>query len=329
MPVPAVPADNPMSAEKAELGRRLFYDPRLSIDEEMSCATCHQQARAFSDGKPRGVGTTGELHPRGPMSLTNVAYAPRLAWANPQLNTLEVQAMLPLFGEEPVEMGMSGQEDLLISRLEADQRYPGWFDGVWPGEQITVAHIVQAIATFQRTLISTASPYDAWTAGDRTALTVEQKHGMTLFFSERLECFHCHGGANFTDTMTHAGMAVEEVGFHNTGLYNTDGAGAYPEDNAGTFEVTGDPVDMGRFKAPTLRNIAVTAPYMHDGSIASLEAVLEHYAQGGRAPASPLRSEFVVGFVLSDSERDDVIAFLGALTDPAFLADPRHADPWK
>ncbi|MFT5684450.1 MAG: cytochrome c peroxidase, partial [Myxococcota bacterium] len=175
-----------------------------------------------------------------------------------------------------------------------------------------------------RTLLSFTSPYDAHVGGDSSALSTQEKRGMELFFSERLECFHCHGGFNFTDAMDHSGMAIAEVAFHNTALYDP-----YPADNTGIEEITGEMGDRGRFKAPTLRNIAVTAPYMHDGSIATLSAVLDHYALGGRASQNVLKSEFVPGFVLSDGEKADVIAFLGTLTDSDFLTDPRHSDPWK
>jgi cytochrome c peroxidase len=329
IPPPSVPEDSPMSPERVELGRRLFYDTRLSIDGDMSCASCHQQALAFSDGRARGVGTTGEVHPRGAMSLTNVAYAPRLAWANPLVGSLEVQAMLPLFGEEPIELGMS--DVLVLTRLSASADYARWFLAAWPEETapITMANVVAAIASFERTLLSFSSPYDAYVAGDEDALSPQEKRGMELFFSERLECFHCHGGFNFTDTMDHSGMAIPEVAFHNTALYDLDGAGSYPADNTGLAEITGKPSDMGRFRAPTLRNIAVTAPYMHDGSIGSLSEVLDHYALGGRAASSPLKSEFVAGFLITDDEKADVIAFLEALTDRDFLTDPSLSDPWR
>jgi cytochrome c peroxidase len=161
---------------------------------------------------------------------------------------------------------------------------------------------------------------------------------MDLFFSERLECFHCHGGFNFSDAVDHARLPEPERAFHNTGLYNVDGNGAYPPGDRGLLALTGNPADMGRFKAPTLRNIAVTAPYMHDGSIATLEEVIDHYAEGGRTiasgpdagvgSASPLKDPFVSGFVLSDRERADLVAFLESLTDESFLTDPRFSDPF-
>jgi cytochrome c peroxidase len=339
-PTPYVPTDNPMSDEKVALGRHLFYDKRLSVNEQMSCATCHQQELAFTDGLPRAIGTTGERHPRGAMSLANVAYASRLAWANPLLDRLEHQALLPMFGEAPVEMGLAGHEQELLARLEADPRYVAMFDAAFPADgAVTLDHITQALASFERTLISGDSPYDRYLQGDEAALSPAAKRGLNLFLSERLECFHCHGSFNLSDSVDHGGMVSAAVAFHNTGLYNLDGKGAYPAENTGVYELTGDPADMGRFKAPTLRNIAVTAPYMHDGSVATLEEAIAHYAAGGRTVAngpyrgdgstSPLRSEFVAGFILEPEEEKDLVAFLESLTDETFLHDPRFSDPFE
>lgn len=203
----------------------------------------------------------------------------------------------------------------------------------------SVLSVVGATSAFVRTIISFDSPYDAFLRGDTDAISASAKRGMDLFFSERLECFHCHGGFNFTDSSTHADATVEPVGYHNTGLYNVDGEGAYPEDNTGLFDMTGERRDMGRFRAPTLRNIAVTAPYMHDGSIDTLDEVIDHYARGGRElPAgrwagdgrlSPYKSEFVRGFEISDSERADLLAFLDALTDPRVLTGAQWSDPFR
>jgi cytochrome c peroxidase len=339
-PPPPVPADNPMNEAKVELGRRLFYDRRLSGNETQSCASCHEQARAFTDGRARAVGSTGESHRRSAMALVNVAYLPTLTWANPVLERLEEQALVPLFGESPVELGMAGREAELLARLGADARYRALFPAAFPGEDepITVGNVAKALAAFQRTLLSGRSPYDRYATGEREALSPAARRGMELFFSERLECHHCHGGFNFTGAVVWEGKAPESL-FANTGLYDVDGVGAYPAVDTGLFEVTLAPEDMGAFRAPTLRNVAVTAPYMHDGSIATLAEVIEdHYARGGRLVAdgpdagdgrnNPRKSGLVSGFTLTAEERDDLLAFLEALTDPEFLADPRFADPF-
>lgn len=339
-PMPRVPADNPMSAAKVELGRHLFYDRRLSGNETISCSTCHIQAFAFSDPRPRPIGITGEVHPRSSMSLANVAYAPVLTWANPTQRRLENQALVPMFGETPVEMGLAGKEAVLLDRLRAEPRYQALFPAAFPGDRdpISVPNVTRALASFQRTLLSGRSAFDRYQAGDTAALSPAARRGAALFNSERLECFHCHGGFNFTGSMDFEGKGFPEVEFHNTGLYNIDGRGGYPAPNTGVHEITGNPEDMGRFKAPTLRNVEVTAPYMHDGSIPTLEEVVEHYRTGGRTIASgphagvgadsPLVSPFVPGFAITDQEKADLIAFLRSLTDRSFLEDPRFADPW-
>lgn len=340
VPRPVIPADNPMSSIKVELGRHLFYERRLSITGEVSCGSCHQQALAFSDGKAVGVGATGERHPRNSMSLTNVAYAPTLTWANPLQTRLETQALVPLFGEHPIEMGMVGREDQILAMLQRDPWYSQQFPLAFPHDRdpFTIANLTKAIAAFERILISVNSPYDHYRyGGDPQAISAAAKRGEALFHSERLECFHCHGGFNFTDSIMHERLAFQEIAFHNTGLYNLDPSGRYPYPNTGVYEITHDPADMGRFKAPSLRNIALTAPYMHDGSIATLEDVMDHYAAGGRTIHSgpyagigsqnPLKSNFVKGFDLTPSEKTDLIAFLKSLTDEQFITHKAFSDP--
>jgi len=340
-PTPTVPADNPMSREKVELGRHLFYDRRLSGNETTSCGTCHLQALAFTEGRAHALGSTGELHRRSSMSLVNVAYLPSLTWANPLITRLEQQALLPMFGEEPVELGLAGKEQELLQRLRADATYQKLFPAAFPEdkEPFSLTSITRALASFQRSLISGRSAYDRYASGeDPGALSSSAKRGMALFFSEKTECFHCHGGFNFSDSTVHEGKPFAEVLFHNTGLYNLDGQGAYPAVDTGLLEVTQQPEDMGRFRTPTLRNIALTAPYMHDGSIATLEEAIAHYQVGGRritegphagsGELSPLKSSFVKGFTLSEQERDDLASFLRSLTDEEFVRDPRFADPF-
>ncbi|MEB3356705.1 MAG: MbnH family di-heme enzyme [Synechococcales bacterium] len=340
LPRPVVPADNPMSAEKVELGRHLFYDPRLSVTGEFSCASCHDQSLAFTDGKPVSIGATGEAHPRNAMSLTNIAYSSVLTWANPLMQDLETQLLVPLFGEHPVEMGLAGREQDLLTMLRDDPDYARRFAAAFAedAEPIRLENLAKAIASFERTLISAQSPYDRYRYGrDATAISASARRGEALFNSERLECFHCHGGFNFSDSVMHERLAFREVGFHNTGLYNLDGNGAYPPDNTGIYEITHDPAHMGHFKAPTLRNIALTAPYMHDGSIATLEEAIQHYAAAGRTIPSgayagvgsenPLKSIFVVGFELTDQEQVDLLAFLHSLTDETFIQNPAFGNP--
>ncbi|MCU0674978.1 MAG: di-heme enzyme [Myxococcota bacterium] len=339
-PEPRVPGDNPMTDAKVELGRHLFYDPRLSGNQTQSCASCHVQELAFTDGLAVSVGSTGEVHPRGSMSLVNVAYAPTLTWASPVLRHLEAQALVPMFGENPVELGLSGREDELLARLRAEPRYVELFPAAFPelDDPFTIDAIAKALAAFQRSLISADSPWDRFAAGDPSAVSEAAVRGGEFFFTEEAECFHCHGGFLFSSSVDHAGNVFDQASFQNNGLYDVDGRGAYPATNTGLFEHSGEPRDMGRFKPPTLRNVALTAPYMHDGSLATLDDVLDHYAAGGTVTTegpnagdgrlSPNKSLFVHGFELSAERRADLRAFLDALTDDTLLRDPRFSDPW-
>lgn len=342
VPRPMTPSDNPMTAEKVELGRHLFYDKRLSADQTMSCATCHQQEKAFTDGLPVAAGITGEKGARSSMSLANVAYLPVLTWANPNLSALEIQALVPIFGEHPVEMGMAGKEKELFARIQSEPVYRRLFTNAFPEEAkrgvdalYSLSTLTKAIASFERSLLSFDSPYDRYKyGGQENALSASALRGEALFFGEKMECYHCHGSFTFTDNIQHSKLPIAERGFHNTGLYNRDGRGAYPKNNPGIKELTGDPDDEGKFRTPSLRNVALTAPYMHDGSIPTLEAVIrEHYAVAGRATKngngpSPMRSSFIAGFEVSPHEVRDLVEFLRSLTDEGFVKNTKHSDPW-
>jgi cytochrome c peroxidase len=338
-PKPQVPADNPMTAAKVELGRYLFYDTRMSVDGKASCATCHKQELAFTDGLAVSVGATGRLHSRGAMSLVNVAYSSALTWSNPLMRELESQALVPMFGDHPVELGLR-EGDGFPPLLRSDSGYRAFFARAFPGDAdpFTIKNVTKAIASFERSIISARSPYDRYHyGGDDSAVSESAKRGEILFFNQHLSCFRCHGGFDFSDTTVSANNAGRSVEFHNTGLYNIGGAISYPAPNVGTYEFTKVAADIGKFKAPTLRNISVTAPYMHDGSIATLEGVLDHYAAGGRTIESgphrgtghdnPNRDPLIGGFQLSRQDRADLIAFLQSLTDDEVLHDPRFADP--
>ena len=340
-PTPKVPHGNPMTVEKVALGRFLFYDTRLSGNQTYACATCHKQDLAFTDGLPQAIGSTGQMHPRGSMSLTNAGYASALAWANPLLVSLEKQVLVPMFGETPVELGLAGLDQELFDRLAADARYRRLFGDAFPSDTdpINLANIVQGLTSFVRTLISGNSPYDRYINGlDDHALSDSAVNGAKLFFSERLECFHCHGGFALSTDVTFDGKQFDDTSFQNNGLYNIGGTGAYPPDNTGIYAITDVPEDMGSFKAPTLRNIALTAPYMHDGSIATLDGVLDQYAAGGRTitdgpyagdgSKNPYKSGFVRGFTLTNQERQDVLNFLLSLTDEEFISNATFSDPF-
>lgn len=330
-PTPTVPKDNALTLEKIELGRRLFFDTRLSANRTQSCASCHQPNRAFTDGRVVAIGSTGQKHPRNSMALVNVAFNATYTWAHSGITTLEKHIVLPLFGDAPVEMGAAGHETEILARLEADKEYRDLFSKAfpWQRKRIDFDHVVKALASYVRSLTSFNAPFDRYAYyGEDAALTPSQIRGMNLFMSERLECSHCHNGFNFSQFVTHESNTVQDRSFQNTGLYyvNKDAQGF----DYGLYAVTTDVADKYKFKAPTLRNIELTAPYMHDGSVATLVDVLEFYAAGGRlivdgpfagdGRLNPSKSSFVKGFVLTPEERQDLLNFLGSLTDKAFLA---------
>jgi cytochrome c peroxidase len=304
-PPPLVPADNPMTAVKVELGRYLFYDTRLSVNGKTSCATCHRQELAFTDGRLTALGTTGQAHTRNAMSLVNVAYNASLTWSDPHVRRLEDQAPIPIFGVQPIEMGLR-EADGVPASLAADARYRDLFARAFPGEvpPLTMRNAVKAIAAFERTIISAASPYDRYHyGGDNDAVSAAARRGETLFYSQPLSCFRCHGGFNFSDAIEFEGRPRRQSPMHATGV-----------------------ASAGMFKAPSLRNVVLTAPYMHDGSLPSLEAILDRYAAGGGHVAD--QDPLVGGFPLSAAQRSDIIEFLRSLTDDSVLHNPRFANPW-
>jgi cytochrome c peroxidase len=237
----------PISREKTTLGRRLFYDRRISVNASLSCADCHRQAFAFSDPRPKSVGATGELTTRNAMTLTNVAYNGRYTWANDTLATLEQQAMVPLTSRHPLEMGVLENEAGVLGRLRSDPQYEALFRAAFPqdAEPISLPNIVRAVSTFVRTLVSFDSPYDRFLRGNSAALTGNARRGFELFRSPQFKCSRCHGGVNFRMTSGHRTSKDDEsVAYHNTGLYNLGGDGAYPAADRGLFDVTHNPEDM-------------------------------------------------------------------------------------
>jgi cytochrome c peroxidase len=341
--LPAIPEYNPISAEKIELGRRLFYDVRLSANRTQSCSTCHLQHLAFSDGLKTPKGSSGQQLHRNSPGLANVLYFSTLTWANPSLRHLEDQLPVPILGDNPIELGVvDGVREEVLARFDEDRTYRKLFQFAFPESEsgATIDKIVFALASFCRTLVSGKSPYDRYVEGDKTALTDSQRRGLGLIGGERMECFHCHSGTNLTVSY-HDAKTTEDTArypFFNDGLYNLDGEGAYPPIDQGLYELSFDPDDRGLFRPPSLRNIALTAPYMHDGSIADLRGVLAHYAAGGTVTqegqfagdgrTNPLKSGLIRGFKLSEQEIEDVLAFFDSLTDDDFVTNPAFSDPF-
>jgi cytochrome c peroxidase len=340
-PTPQVPADNPISEAKIELGRYLFHDTRLSGNASQSCSSCHQQFRAFTNGQLTATGSTGDVMPRNVPSLANAAYNATYTWANPTLNTLEQHHLVPIFTENPAELGVNDANQAeVLSRFALDPLYQPLFAAAFPGTagRVDWNSVIQSLASYTRSLISGNSRYDRMLRGE-LLFTASEQRGLDLFNNEKAECFHCHGSFNFNDSIQHEGMRYIDMPFHNTGLYDIDGLGTYPAPNHGLYDITARATDMGRFRAPSLRNIEVTAPYMHDGSKPTLEAVLDHYAAGGTVLAPPdpnagdgrgnrYKSDLITLINLTAQDKIDLIAFLKTLTDTEFLTNPCQGNPW-
>jgi cytochrome c peroxidase len=287
-PEPAVPADNPMTAAKVALGLRLFSDPRLSASGRHSCESCHSPALAFTDGLPRSLGVAGESLPLNAPTLFNVAYSASLGWNDPAVRTLERQMAGPLFNEHPRELGLEGREAEVERTLASDVATASGFAAAFPGERrpVTLENVVRAIAAYERSLIAADSPFDRYVfGGDHGALTDSQKRGMELF-SGRAGCAACHGGINFAGPWVDRETPEAEPAFADSG--------------------TGVTV-----RVPTLRNVARTAPYLHDGRLATLDDVLAHYEKLAVESADPRFARAV----LTTGERDALRDFLDALTD--------------
>jgi cytochrome c peroxidase len=277
---PAVPADNPMSEAKVTLGRRLFYDADLSIDGTMACATCHEQRRGFADGNRTHAGVHGDPGRRNVPGLANVAWRRSYTWGDPRVRTLEAQVAIPLTGTAPVEMGMAGMDNELARRLGRDACYRRLFRDAFPqsGGRINQTSVAQALAAFQRTLVSVDAPVDRGLAPPT---------GAALFAAK---CALCHAGRDATDDR-----------FHRLGK---------PASNdRGLGEITGQAGDDGAFRTPSLRNVAVTGPWLHDGSATTLEQAVA--AHPGVTPA----------------ETAALASYLATLTDHTFLTDPRFGYP--
>ena len=278
-PPPVVPVDNPMSAAKVALGKRLFFDTSLSENNRIACATCHQPARAYSDAESQPRGAHGDRLSRNAPSLTNVAYAPALGWTDEGVTTFEAQMRRPLFATQPVE-----------------NDYRSAFADAFPGEPapLNMDNLIRAIASFERTLISGRSAFDRYVFDDdRPALIAAARRGMALFYSKRAGCATCHGGLTFSGSLRAVGNESATAVYAHTGV-----AGA-----------------AVKFKVPGLRNVALTAPYMHDGSLASLRAVIDFYDRGGG-------QRRLKRLALREKEKGDLVAFLESLTDPAFVSSP-------
>lgn len=320
---------------KIELGRYLFFDRRLSVNNTRSCATCHNPQFAFTDGYKRSLGVYADLHQRNTQPLFNLSYLKYFTAADSTLHSPLQQMENPLFNLHPAEMGVKGNEESILQKIKADKNYRELFSSV--KKEIIWISIKDCISLFINSLQSVNSPYDKFKKGDSAALTVSQKKGLQLFFSKGLKCASCHGGLNFSSPsiMNEKG---DTLFYFNTGLYNIDDKGAYPAYDEGLYQQTKNKVDMGKFRVPSLRNLVFTAPYFHDGSAASLAEVVDAYAGGGRkiqegiykgdGSKNPCKHSFISGFDISETDKINLISFLQSLSDISFINHPSYQNPF-
>lgn len=305
-----IPDDNPMTVEGVALGRKLFYDPLLSGDNSQSCATCHRQEFGFAEQQRFSEGIDGSFGNRNAMALINMGWNQFGFFWDGREATLEAQALKPV--TNPIEMNTTWPE--VEAKLNAHADYPLLFKQAFDVDRIDSLTVAKAIAQFERTLISGNSKFDKWYNQQILQLNDSELRGFVLYTTEGADCFHCHG----------LGGLITDNRYHNNGM-DTDFSA-----DPGRYLVTGDDGDMGKFRTPTLRNIELTAPYMHDGRFFTLEEVVEHYSEHVLMSETLDPSMELVGVggaQLTPQEKQDLVAFLRTLTDQDFLVNPDHSDP--
>ncbi len=330
------PSDNPITDEGATLGRVLFYDKKLSANGTISCASCHQAAHGFSDPEVKSIGFAGGHTRRHSMGLVNARYyaSGKFFW-DERAATLEDQVLMPF--QDEVEMGLSLQE--LVQIIENQAYYPVLFEEAFGDASISSERVARALAQFVRSMISTSAPYDMARSQvpnpmvDFPAFTDEENEGKNLFYQPipasnggTFHCAGCHISEAFVGPIPNGPMATTTA--------TNNGLDAVSTDDLGIFETTQNPNDVGKFKAPSLRNIAIRPPYMHDGRFATLGEVLDHYSTGIQDHvnlANPLRGDDgnPIQINLSQAQKDALIAFLQTLTDTEMLTDEKYSDPFQ
>ena len=315
-----------------DLGRHLFFDQKLSANLAKSCSSCHDPKYAFTDGYKKSIGIYGDEVMRNSPSLLNVKDRRSLTWADIELHDLEKQMLKPIFSTTPPELGAKGNENQILSRFINDKSYKKKFKNAFPKDKspITFDNIISAISAFQRTLISENAPIDLYRSKkDTNALNPDAKAGMNLFFSDRLSCSTCHNGIHFD-------KETRGYPFANIGLYYCEDI--YPQEDRGQYNHTKDSNDIGAFRIPSLRNIALTAPYFHDGSAKTLREVIAVYSKGGReinygscrgnGADSPWLDGRVTKFTLTETEEHQLISFLHSLTDSTIFKNKLYQNPF-
>lgn len=297
-----IPEENQLTQARIDLGRKLFYETQLSRDNTISCGTCHKLEQAFTDGNPIAIGIEGRLGLRNVPTLANIGYTDRM-FMDGGVITLELQSQSPIFNHVEMDFTIAG----FLERIAGDAEYERMFQEAY-GQEPGAYGISRSIAAFERTFISGHSRFDRYEyQQDENALSEEEKRGREVFFSSETACTECHVPPLFTN-----------FEYENIGLYVN-----YAD--SGRARISEVSADNGKFKVPTLRNVALTAPYMHDGSLASLEEVVEHFNSGGVGHVN--QNPLVKPLGLTEQEKSDLVAFLSSLTDQNFIENPDLSDP--
>lgn len=317
----------PLSQHQITLGHYLFFDKRLSLNHSKSCASCHSPELAFTDGYRTSITPFGELLRHNAPSLLNIQHHTYFDWANPNVRSLTQQMRRPLYGHTPVELGLDQQLKTIQSQFQQDSLYAPLFKKAFPEatQWATQPQIEAALLAYERQLQSRRSPYDLH---QLDSLAVR---GEKLFMSPELHCSQCHRPPEFT--LANQTDAIDSV-FQNIGIYPVNNP-----NYSGIANTTQQEKDHGKYKIPSLRNVALTAPYMHDGSLQNLNQVIDLYARGGQlisqgpytgdAATHPQKSKLIKGFSITATQRYELIHFLESLTDTSYLQDPLFTDPWQ
>lgn len=313
-------SSNPITDAKVELGRYLFYDKRLSVNKTKSCASCHDPRFSFTDTYRRSVGAYGDLTAFNSPPLINLAFNRYFTYTDTSFHTPEKQINNPMFADAPVELGWKSNEEKLLKQFENDAFYQTLFAKAFPGlsneKLFTVKHVQYSITSFIKTIVSFHSPYDEFTYnGNKAALNKSALRGMVLFNSAELKCNQCHGGINFNEPSFKPAPYVNSGFFPDTILHR------------GLAAKTGNAADVGKYKIPTLRNLAFTSPYLHDGSVESLQEVIGLFEKGNLS-TDKNKHPYITGFTLNLQQRNDLIQFLLCLSDSSVIKKSYYQDPW-
>lgn len=327
-----------IESTKIELGHYLFFDKNISINHTKSCASCHAPELAFTDGYRRSITSLGENVLHNAPSLINISEHHYFDWANIKATTLKEQIKRPLHGKTPVELGFDQHEKDFSDYVSKNDFYQKLFKKAFPTDKNfgTKEQVENAIVAYEMTLNSHNSKFDKYINGDENALTMSELNGLKLFSSDKLNCSKCHVPPSFT--LTTKTNDISKI-YRNIGLYNINNQNVYPSNDLGIFTQTKDSNDIGKFKIPSLRNVLISAPYMHDGSVNTIEEVIDVYANGGRNNTTGIyigdgrinthKDALIKGFTISQEEKNDLLHFLNTLTDSTIFTNPNFQNPFQ